>query len=192
MKFIVQYFLWVVVLIGLQACSGITVSQDYDQDFRFSGMKTFTWKSNVNNEYGLSDNDLVDSRIRKAVEDGLSEKGYNYIDSENIDSEKADFYISYHLTVEQKISSSNVSGGVSVGRGSYGSYGGIGVGIGSGSTVRAYDQGTLLIDVTEAAGDQLVWRGVSTQIVSEHSSAEKTTEMVNATVAKILEQFPPE
>lgn len=187
MKLIVQYFLWVVVLIGLQACSGITVSQDYDQDFRFSGLKTFTWKSNVNNEYGLRDNDLVDSRIRKAVEDGLSAKGYNYIDSE-----KADFYISYHLTVEQKISSSNVSGGVSVGRGSHGSYGGIGVGIGSGSTVRAYDQGTLLIDVTEAAGGQLVWRGVSTQIVSEHSSPEKTTEMVNETVAKILEQFPPE
>jgi len=187
MKFIGQYFLWVVVLIGLQACSGITVSRDYDQDFRFSGLKTFTWKSNVNNEYGLKDNDLVDSRVRTAVEEGLSAKGYDYIDSEN-----PDFFVSYHLTVEQKISSSNVSGGISVGRGSYGSYGGIGVGVGSGSTVRAYDQGTLLIDVTEAASGQLVWRGVGTQIVSEHSSPEKTTEMVNETVTKILEQFPPE
>ncbi len=187
MKLIVQNFLCVLVLTGLQACSGITVSQDYDQNFRFSGLKTFTWKSNVNNEYGLRDNDLVDSRIRKAVEDGLSAKGYRYIDSE-----KPDFYISYHMTVEQKISNNNVSGGIAVGRGSYGSYGGIGVGIGSGSTVRAYDQGTLLIDVTETASGQLVWRGVSMQIVSEHSSAEKTTEMVNETVAKILEQFPPE
>jgi hypothetical protein len=175
----------VLILTGLQACSGITVSQDYDQNFRFTGLKTFTWKSNVNNEYGLKDNDLVDSRIRKAVEDGLSAKGYSYIDSE-----ESDFYISYHMTVEQKISNSNVSGGISVGRGSYGSYGGIGVG--TGSTVRAYDQGTLSIDVTEAASGKLVWRGVSTQIVSDHSNPEKTTEMVNATVAKILEQFPPE
>ncbi|RLA11100.1 MAG: hypothetical protein DRQ59_10485 [Gammaproteobacteria bacterium] len=185
MKLIVRYVLCVFIIIALQACSGITVSQDYDQSFRFSGLKTFTWKLNANNEYGLKDNDLVDSRIRKAVEDGLSAKGYNYIDSG-----KPDFYISYHMTVEQKISNSNVSGGIAVGRGSYGSYGGIG--IGTGSTVRAYDQGTLLVDVTEAASGQLVWRGVSTQIVSEHSSAEKTTEMVNATVAKMLEQFPPE
>jgi len=185
MKLIVQYFTCVFILVGLQACSGITVSQDYDQNFRFTGLKTFTWKSNVNNEYGLKDNDLVDGRIRKAVEDGLSAKGYNHIDSEN-----PDFYISYHMTVEQKISNSNVSGGITVGSGSYGRYGGIG--IGTGSTVRAYDQGTLLIDVTEAATGRLIWRGTSTQIVSEHSSPEKTTEVVNATVAKMLEQFPPE
>ena len=187
MKLIVRLCACVLILTGLQACSGITVSQDYDQNFRFTGLKTFNWKSNLDNEYGLQDNDLVDSRIRKAVEDGLSAKGYSYIDSG-----KPDFYISYQMTVEQKISNSNVSGGIAVGRGSYGSYGGIGVGIGNGSSVRAYDQGTLLIDVSEVSSGKLVWRGVSTQIVSEHSSPEKTTEMVNATVAKILEQFPPE
>jgi len=186
MKLIARYFFCVLTLVGLQACSGITVSQDYDQNFGFTGLKTFSWKPNVNNEYGLKDSDLIDSRIRKAVESNLVVKNYHLIDSEN-----PDFYVSYHMTVEQKISSSNVSGGISVGRGSYGSYGGIGVGIGSGSNVRAYDQGTLLIDVTEAESGKLVWRGISTQIVSEHSNPEKTTEMVNATVTKILEQFPP-
>jgi hypothetical protein len=187
MKLKKQFFMYAFILASLQACSGITVSQDYEQAFNFSGLKTFAWKPNENDEYGLKDSDLIDSRIRKALETSLSAKNYR-----QVDSGKPDFYISYHMTVEQKISSSNVSGGISVGRGSYGSYGGVGVGIGNGSTVRAYDQGTLLIDVTEVSSGKLVWRGISTQIVSEHSNPEKTTEIVNTTVAKILEQFPPQ
>ena len=186
MKLKVRYFSYVLIMVTLQACSGITVSQDYEQGYNFSGLKTFSWKPNPNNEYGLKDSDLIDSRIRKAVVDNLLAKNYRLVDSDS-----PDFYISYHMTVEQKISSSNVSGGISVGRGSSGSYGGIGVGVGSGSNVRAYDQGTLLVDVTEVTSGSLVWRGVSTQIVSEHSSPEKTTEMVNTTVAKMMEQFPP-
>ncbi len=61
----------------------------------------------------------------------------------------------------------------------------------TGSQVRAYDQGTLLIDVTIPLGDKLVWRGISTQSLSEHSSPEESTVRINETVEKILAQFPP-
>jgi len=45
---------WVVfALFILQACSGIKVSQDYEQGYDFSGLKTFAWKPNDDNEYGL-------------------------------------------------------------------------------------------------------------------------------------------
>ncbi len=57
--------------------------------------------------------------------------------------------------------------------------------------MRVYDQGTLLIDVSEVSSGELIWRGISTQIVSDHSNPEKATENVNATVEKILQQFPP-
>jgi hypothetical protein len=101
-----------------------------------------------------------------------------------------DFFISYHYNVEQKITSSGVSGGVALGRSSFGGFGGIG--LSTGSDVRAYDQGTLLIDVTIPLGDKLVWRGTSTQSVSEHTSPEKSTANINETVEKILAQFPPQ
>jgi hypothetical protein len=176
---------WVVfALLILQACSGIKVSQDFEQGYDFSGLKTFAWKSNDNNEYGLINNDLMDQRIRTAIGNTLSVKQYT-----QIDSGKPDFYISYHLTVKQVISSSNVSGGVSIGRSSRGRYGSIG--IGTGGQVRAYDQGTLLIDVTEVVQDKLIWRGISTQSVTGHSDPEKLTKLVNETVEKILLQFPP-
>ncbi len=147
-------------------------------------MKTFAWKPNENNEYGLKDNELVDKRIRTAIVDQLSAKSYVLLESAT-----PDFFISYQLTVEQKITSSGTSGGVSIGRSSRGRYGS--VGMSSGSQVRAYDQGTLLIDVTIPSGDKLVWRGISTQSVSEHSSPEKSTVIINETIGKMLGQFPP-
>ncbi len=173
-----------VVIFAISACSGIQVSQDYEQGYNFSSLKTFDWKPNDNNEYGLQDNDLVDKRIRTAIVNTLSAKQYTLVDTGT-----PDFYISYHMTVEQKISTSNVSGGVSMGRSSRGRYGS--VGIGTGTQVSAYDQGTLLIDITDPSNDMLVWRGISTQTVSEHSDPEKTTKQVNETVEKILAQFPP-
>ncbi len=127
---------------------------------------------------------MVDKRIRTAIVNQFSAQQYTHIDSGALD-----FYISYHLTVEQKISSRNVSGGVSIGRGSLGRYGSIG--ISTGTQVDTYDQGTLLIDVTEAASNKLVWRGISTQMVSEHSDHEKSTRQITEAVKKMLAQFPP-
>jgi hypothetical protein len=172
------------VSLFLQACSGITVSQDFEKEYNFAGLKTFAWKPNDNKSYGVKDNDLLDKRIRTAIENTLQAKSY-----QRVDSFSPDFFISYHYNVEQKITSSGLSGGVSVGRSSYGGFGG--VGLSSGSDVRAYDQGTLLIDITIPLGDKLVWRGVATQSVSDHSSPEESTANINETVEKILAQFPP-
>ncbi len=174
----------VFILVYLQACSGITVSQDYEQGYDFSALKTFAWQGNDNNEYGLKDNDLVDDRIRTAIQNNLSANSFI-----QLESGKPDFYIKYNLTVEQKISSSNVSGGLSVGRSSRGRYGS--VGMSTGSQVQAYDQGTLLIDVTDSSNNKLVWRGISTQSVSEHLQAGESKVIINETVEKILSQFPP-
>jgi hypothetical protein len=174
-----------VVILAISACSGIQVSQDYEQGFDFSGLKSFAWKPNENNDWGLTDNDLVDRRIRNAIVNTLTARQFV-----QDDSGKADFLVSYDLTVEQKISSSNVSGGVSLGRFTRGGFGSIG--ISTGSQLRTYDQGTLMIDVTDAASSKLVWRGVSSQALPDLSDPQKLTKRVNETVEKILAQFPPE
>ena len=173
----------------LTACSGITVSQDYEPGYNFSSLKTFAWKPNEDNEYGLKDNELVDKRIRAAVVDQLSAKSYVLVESVLAESETPDFFVSYNLTVEQKITSSNVSSGIALGRSSFGGFGSIG--LSTGSQVDAYDQSTLLIDFTGSAKDQLIWRGVSTQSVDDHSSPGESIENINETVEKMLEQFPP-
>ena len=102
MKSVTGISWFVSVLFILQACSGIQVSQDYEQGYDFSRFKTFAWKPNDDNEYGISENRLMDKRIRTAIESALSAKQYT-----RVDSGEPDFYISYHMTVEQVISSSN-------------------------------------------------------------------------------------
>ena len=169
----------------LVACSGISVRQDYEKGYNFSGLKTFSWLSTEDKEYGVTDNDLVNKRIRTAIESKLSEKSYQLVESTS-----PDFFVSYHLTIEQKLTSSGATGGVTLGRSSYGRYGG--VGMSTGSQVRAYDQGTLLIDMTEPESDKLIWRGISTQSVSASSGPEESVAIINETVEKILAQFPPE
>ena len=102
MKFIKQ-LLWITfILINVQACSGITVSQDYEKEYNFAGLKTFTWKPDEDN-YGIKDNALVDKRIRTAIENNLLAKSYRLVDSDT-----PDFFISYSVTVEQKITSSGM------------------------------------------------------------------------------------
>ncbi len=182
--FVKRVLCFAFILLFLQGCSGITISQDYEQEYNFAGLKTFAWKPNEDNGYGVADNDLLDKRIRNAIENILLEKSYTQVDSYT-----PDFFISYHYDVSQKIKSSGLSGGIAIGRSSYGGFGG--VGMSSGSDVRAYDQGTLLIDVTIPLGDKLVWRGIATQSVSDHSSPEESTANINETVEKILAQFPP-
>ncbi len=185
MKRVIAIFWVAFALLVLQACSGIKVSQDYEQGYDFSKLKTYTWKPNDDQEYGIVDNDLMDRRVRTAIENTLSARQYKQVFSGN-----PDFYISYHLTIEQIIHSSNVGGGFSVGRSSGGRYGSIGVG--TGTRVQTYDQGTLLIDITDGSSNKLIWRGTSTQSVSEHSDPEKITQSVNETVEKTLLQFPPQ
>lgn len=167
------------------ACSGIPVSQDFEQGFDFSKLKTFAWEKNEDNEWGLANsNELVDRRIRSAIENTFTGRQFS-----QVDLGKADFLVLYNVVVEQRISSSNVSGGVSVGRSTRGRHGSIG--ISTGSQVRTYDQGTLMIDVIDVVSDKLVWRGVSTQALPDLSDPQRLTDHINATVAAILEQFPP-
>jgi hypothetical protein len=169
----------------ISACSGIPVSQDFEQGFDFSSLKTFAWDANEDNQWGVADsNELVDRRIRSAIDNTLTARQYS-----QVNAAEADFLLLYNVVVEQRISSSNVSGGVSVGRSSRGRHGSIG--ISTGSQVRTYEQGTMLIDVIDVARDKLVWRGTSAQALPDLSDPQRLTDHINATVAAILEQFPP-
>ncbi|MBC2742825.1 MAG: DUF4136 domain-containing protein [Desulfosarcina sp.] len=80
--------------------------------------------------------------------------------------------------------------GYPYGIGSSGRHGGIA--IGTGNSVREYDEGSLVIDLVDTASDALLWRGTGTQRFTEYDDPAKTTGDINALVEKILAQFPPQ
>ena len=175
------FFLVASVLL-LAGCSSVSVSRDYDASADFSKLKTFAWQHAVQPESGSPriDNDLMDERIRRAVDAELAGKGFQLVAKE-----EADFLVAYYVEYKQRISGSSVS--MSAGRGSYGRYGGVGYN----TTVSEYDEGYLTIDIIDPASDRNIWRGVGRRTTYEGSSPKKMTKIVNSSVSRILAKFPP-
>ena len=188
--------LLIIVFIG--ACSGLQVKQDYDLSADFGHYRTFAWAPDPSQKsvHILIDSPLMDRRIRSAIERTLKSRGYPIAGAG-----RADFLVTYQLVVESRIEVKNV--GPALGWGGYPfghrgfPYGYWGFpypywgGIDSRTYVDQYDVGTLIIDFTDAETRRLFWRGIGERRVSPQSTPEKTTEMVNRTVAEILAQYPP-
>lgn len=175
--------LLLVVFAGcFSGCSSISVSRDYDTATDFSGLKTFVWQHAEQPETGdpRVDNDLIDVRIRRAVNETLAAKGFQLIDRSD-----ADFRVAYFVEYKRKLSSSSVSFGL--GGGGSGRFGGLGYNTG----LSEYDQAVLTIDMIAPADEKMIWRGVGSRAAYDGTSPEKMTGIVNSSVGKILKKFPP-
>lgn len=168
------------------ACAGVQTTQDYDPTARFDTYRTFDWFPGGRQLTGdvEADSPLIDQRVRAAVGRELITKGY-----QKVSDRTPDFYVNYQVSVKQKLTTSGLNVGYGVG--SYGSWGGVGIGVGS-NPVRQYDEGTLVVDVIDGASRKLVWRGTGSQALDRHPTPESTTETIDRAAQKILAQFPPE
>jgi hypothetical protein len=54
-----------------------------------------------------------------------------------------------------------------------------------------YRQGTLIIDVIDAAARRVIWRGTVQAEVGRHKDPDKRIERLNEAVRQILGRFPP-
>jgi hypothetical protein len=183
----IRLFLFILLIVAVGGCSGIKVSQDYDLGKSLPVMKTYQWKTATQAGTGdvRIDNPLLDARIRKAVDRVFSEKGF-----QKVAAGTPDFKVAYQFSISKKIQSDDIRTGFGFGVGSHGRHGGVAVS--TGSTVTQYDQGLLVIDLTDVESGDLLWRGNGTRHLPEHTDPEKREQSVNEVVEKILEQFPPD
>lgn len=174
------------IAVLLSACSSIQVSQDYVAETDFGALKTYRWSAETlkKEQETEGNNPLLNSRIHAAIDRRLMAMGYQQVDT------AADFVVSYQSDVRQRITSDGPSGAFSVGFGSFGNFGAIG--IGTGSHVRDEDEAALMIDFINGRDNKLIWRGVSTRYVYTHNEPEELTRTINAHVDAILAQFPPQ
>lgn len=185
MKRSAQPFLAALLALTVAACAGIPVSQDFERGFDFSGLQTFAFASDAGGETAVAGgNELVDRRIRRAIENHLTGRDFH-----PVERAQADFLVRYDVAVEQRVRSSGISSGFSFGISSGMRFGSIG--IGTGTQTETYQQGTLIIDIVDTASGDMVWRGVSSQALHGLSDPQRLTERINATVDRILAQFPP-
>ncbi|MEA2069507.1 MAG: DUF4136 domain-containing protein [Verrucomicrobiota bacterium] len=176
------FFLGAAALSLLTGCSSVSVSRDYDVSTDFSKLKTFAWQHEEQPQTGNPriDNDLIDERVRAAVNAELMAKGFR-----QGDKAEADFHVAYFVEYKQRISGSSVSFGI--GGGSYGRHGGVGYNTG----VSDYEEGHLTIDIVDPADGRNFWRGVGRRTSYDSNNPKKITKVVNSAVAGILKKFPP-
>lgn len=172
----------------LSGCSGIQVSQDYDNEATFSNIKTLQWVPKEKQidpkaaEFSKK-NPLIAKRIEKAITNEMQAKGHQFV------TENPDAFITYHVGTQSKIRSQPVT--TSIGFGTFGGGGYGGIGIQTSPDVEQYEEGRLVIDILDT-NQKLLWRGTSTTYLEDHLSSEETTELVNEVVQKLLAQYPPD
>lgn len=182
---------WIVVLLTallVAGCAtGARVRVDYDTKQNFQTLRSYAWAPMTDEErQEKSRNSLTHERIRAAIDATLAARGYR-----PVGAEQADFLVTHTVVIERRTEVRDSR--VSVGYGRYGPHGGVGVGYGFpvDTTIEQYKVGTLVIDVIDARHKRLIWRGSGERTLDEAATPEQRTAVINATVAEILERFPP-
>ena len=67
--------------------------------------------------------------------------------------------------------------------GYYGAFGSV--------SARNYEDGTLVIDLMDAASEHLVWRGTAEAALSENPAPEEVEKAIRTAVDKIFSGYPP-
>ena len=169
-------------LLLLCACApAIKVTQDWDPSAKLDALRTWAWQPGFPRATGdpRLDSELLNARIKSALESGLAAKGFTAAPS----PERADFSVAYHLALAEKLDARTVYRG-------YGPYGGW---YGGATTyVDQYEVGVLLVDFIDPKAKTVIWRGAAQSRVNESRDPEERQALIQAAVDKLLAQFPPQ
>ena len=153
------------------------INTDFAHEADFAKYKTFAYRDT---DMSIGDTQpLAHERIVGAIKQELQGKGFSEATS------NPDVYVTYYGEDKEQIALDTTHMGYR-----YGPGWGWGRGFGSSTTtVRSYTQGTLVIDLWDAEANQLVWRGVISDTISDNP--QKNIDKINKGVAKVFERYPP-
>ena len=166
----------------LAACSSVSTSYDFDPDARFDNLKTYRWLTvvAVDEKAPVDQDPLVLKRVERAVNQELGARGYQVVQS------GGDFCVAARLRSRQRTRVTTTSS-------AYGTRYGYGYGHWGPQDVDVYqfDEGSIVLDVVDTSGKNLMWRGVARAAIPDSPSAEQITKLVDEAVQKLIADFPP-
>lgn len=167
-----------VLLTLLLGCSPeIMVYTDHDPAYNLADYRTFGWMQDRDNESDknpLYYNELNDKRIKTAVQQELTNRGYRLV------YEQPELSIHYHIIIEDREVIANEPHGFH-----YGPYW-----LRMHSHAYEYREGTLIIDLMDTRTNQLVWRGWAVAALDEDYTPDKIDQLIRTAVAEIFKKFP--
>jgi len=166
----------------LAACSTLRTDAEFDRGAHFERLRTWAWAP-LRSSDERADAQLrsapLDRRIQSAIESDLVERGYRLTER----GEAPDFYIAYHVGIDDELDARTM----------YRDYR-IGPYFGRwnlpDNTVERYDVGTLLIDVIDAARNELIFRGWAQADLDDLQRARRRNDLIEEAVAGVLDRLP--
>jgi hypothetical protein len=150
------------------------VKTDYDHNANFEQYRTFSW------EKVQTRDPLLVTRIKDAVNGALTAKGWTQVES------GGDVCIlAMEITQNQQTLNTFYDGFGGGWR--WRGFGGFGDAT---TTTETYQVGTLVVDLFDAKTKALIWRGSSSDTLS--NNADRNTKNLDKGVQKMFAHFPPE
>ena len=161
-----------IVLLFASASVAQQVKTDYDRSANFSQYKTYSW------EKVQTQDPLWVDRIKETVNKALTAKGLTPVDS------GGDVAI---VAIEMTKNQQNLNTFYSGFGGGWRWGGGFGDAT---TTVDNYKVGTLVVDLFDAKTKKIIWRGSSSDTLSDKS--DKNIKNLDKGVQKMFDHFPPD
>jgi hypothetical protein len=162
-----------VVLLFAAKLSAGQVKTDYDRSANFGQYKTYSWEQ-------VKTRDPLDAdRIKNAVNTALAAKGWTLVNTGGDVS-----VVAMEMTHNQQTLNTFYDGFGGGWR--WRGFGGLGEAT---TTTETYKVGTLVVDLFDARTKQLIWRGDSSDTLSNNSN--KNIQSLDKDVEKMFKQFPP-
>jgi hypothetical protein len=163
-----------IMLLLAGIASAQQVKTDYDRSANFAQYKTYSW------EHVKTQDALNVDRIKSAVNTALAAKGLTQVDSGGEIS-----IVAVEMTQSQQTLNTFYNGfGGGWGWRRFG--GGLGEAT---TTTETYKVGTLVVDLFDSSSKKLLWRGSSSDTLSNNS--DKNIKNLDKGVEKMFKKFPP-
>lgn len=153
-------------------------------DFNLADYRTFNFLQPLSSDRG-NVRSLISTHLIEATTRELELAGLRRVDG------RADLMVNFFVSTRETISTrSTPTTGMSMhhGRGRYGTWGGYSMTM-STTTVEQRTEGTISVDVIDAARNQLVWEGAATGRVTD-SVRQNIEQVAHDAIADIFVQFP--
>ena len=176
----------VVVAVALASCaSGPRIYSAVKPHADLSRYATYSYAASPGTDRPGGPTTLLTQYLKSAVDREMQARGYRYV------AQDGDLLVNFYVETKEKIQSRTAPSAASVGGGYYGYRSGLYAGwhVYPETDLSQYTEGTLNIDVADAARRELVWEGVAIGRITEQARR-NVQATVDAVVPVVFTEFP--
>lgn len=167
---------WLVALTLLLSACATNVATDYDSQAPFASYSDYAYEPGQS-ERVLS---LDDARVRNAVDQAMTQEGY-----EKVDPDEADLWVRFYFESKTKYESRGFTYGLGLFNSPFG------VGLSTRPEARPVEQQQLFVELVDTDTNRVVWQGVAREYLTENMGPQLRSDTIQDLVRNMFERYPP-